>query len=563
MEKKELSTETRLMIAIAATFIIIFASRYILPKPPAAPQKAAPTAAKTQQPATATPAQQPAALQPPAGENKQGTAEEQITVESDNYQIVFSSRGGVVKSWALKKYRDSKGEPLDLVDAAAAAEFGNPFGLWVADEGLRGQLNSALFVPSSTGRLKAPVTLAFDYSGNGVVAHKELTIPASGYVVETKTELWSGGKPVSHEIAWRGGFGDVHDIGMRGDVVDIFYRDREKITRLAANDVKTGEISSTGLYEFAGIEDRFFSAAFIPAAGAVRVTAFHHDVTVPGEEKKRPSIGIAAGAADAVANRFKFFIGPKDTDLLASVQPHLTDVVDYGWFAMVAKPLFLAMRWIHDTVVANYGWSIIILTVVINFALFPLKISSLRSTMKMQKLQPQIRAIQDKYKQYKMKDPRKAEMNQELMAFYKKNGVNPFGGCLPMVIQLPFLYGFYKVLIVSIEMRHAPWILWIHDLSAPEPGMIKVLPLLMCATQFLLQKMSPSPSPDPAQQKMMMFMPVMFLYFFWGMSSGLVLYWLTQNVVGIAQQWYINKTELHPAMEKKARGGKKQAALNK
>ena len=264
----------------------------------------------------------------------------------------------------------------------------------------------------------------------------------------------------------------------------------------------------------------------------------------------------------------RLFVGPKDPPLLTSVAPHLSDLVDYGWFAFVAKPLAVGLRWIHEHVIANYGWAIILLTVVINFLLFPLKLKSLRSTMKMQKIQPQMRAIQEKYKQYKMNDPRKQEMNAEMMALYKEHGVNPVGGCLPMLIQMPFLYGFYKVLIVSIEMRHAPWILWIHDLSAPEQLPIKLLPLTMCITQFILQKMSPSPSPDPAQQKIMMLMPVMFLFMFWGLSSGLVLYWLTGNVVGIAQQWYINKTEMQPAAKIKGKAklaavGKKPAALKK
>ena len=243
--------------------------------------------------------------------------------------------------------------------------------------------------------------------------------------------------------------------------------------------------------------------------------------------------------------------------------------MDYGWFAVVAKPLFVALRWIYEHVVSNYGWAIILLTVFINMVLFPLKISSLRSSMKMQKLQPQLKAIQEKYKHLKMKDPRRNQMSQETMELYKKHGVNPLGACLPMLLQIPFLYGFYKVLIVSIEMRHAPWISWwVPDLSAPEPDLvrwlpIKFLPLLMCGTQFLLQKMSPMPSADPTQQKIMLFMPVMFLFFFWYISSGLVLYWLTGNLVGIAQQWYINRTEMKHLVEEKRSAAKKKRVLAK
>ncbi|MBI1955302.1 MAG: membrane protein insertase YidC [Acidobacteria bacterium] len=163
-----------------------------------------------------------------------------------------------------------------------------------------------------------------------------------------------------------------------------------------------------------------------------------------------------------------------------------------------------------------------------------------------------------------MNDPKKQEMTRETMALYKKHGVNPIGGCLPMLLQIPFLYGFYKVLIVSIEMRHAPWIWWVRDLAAPEPILVKVLPLLMCGTQFILQKMSPATTPDPRQQRIMMLMPVMFLFFFWNLSSGLVLYWLTGNVVGIAQQWYINRTEMkHLIEERKKTTTRKKQALAK
>jgi YidC/Oxa1 family membrane protein insertase len=171
----------------------------------------------------------------------------------------------------------------------------------------------------------------------------------------------------------------------------------------------------------------------------------------------------------------------------------------------------------------------------------------MKSSKKMQALQPQIKAINDKYKGISMKDPRKTEQNQEVMDLYKKNGVNPVGGCLPMLLQLPFLWAFYKVLGVAIEMRGSRW-LWINDLSQPESLAIHLLPILLVITQFAMQRMTPSPGMDPAQQKMMMFMPLMFGYMFYFASAGLVLYWLTGNVVGIVQQWLLNKTMPAPAV---------------
>src|SRR5579885_2590772 len=195
----------------------------------------------------------------------------------------------------------------------------------------------------------------------------------------------------------------------------------------------------------------------------------------------------------------------------------------------------IADQWIH-----SWGWTIILVTVVITMALFPLRISSMKSARKMQRLQPQIKAINEKYKNVKLNDPRKQEQNEELMALYKREGVNPVGGCLPMLIQLPFLYAFYRVLAVSISLRGAGW-LWVHDLSQPETLPIRMLPVILIITQFLTQKMTPAPGVDPSQQKMMMFMPLVLGYMFYFLPSGLVLYYLTSNLVGILQQWMLNR----------------------
>jgi YidC/Oxa1 family membrane protein insertase len=192
--------------------------------------------------------------------------------------------------------------------------------------------------------------------------------------------------------------------------------------------------------------------------------------------------------------------------------------------------------------VHNYGWAIVVLTIIINMALFPLKLTTLKSSRKMQVLQPEMAKINEKYKGISMSDPRAANKQQEMMDLYKKHGVNPVGGCVPLLIQMPFIYAFYKVLAVSIELRHASW-LWVGDLSQHEHFEIHFLPLIMVVTSYALQKMTPPPAAtDPSQQKMMQFMPLMYLFFFWSLSSGVVLYWLTGNIVGVAQQWFFNKT---------------------
>ena len=208
--------------------------------------------------------------------------------------------------------------------------------------------------------------------------------------------------------------------------------------------------------------------------------------------------------------------------------------------------MFLGLEWLHDKWVHNYGWSIVLITIAINFVLMPLKLTSLKSMKRMQLLQPEIKAINEKYKGISIRDPRKSQQNEEMMALYKKHGVNPMGGCMPMVLQIPFFIAFYKVLTVSIALRGAEW-LWVTDLSEPEHIPIRILPIAMIISQFIMQKMTPATSPDPAQQRIMMFMPLMMGFFFYGVSSGLVLYWLTSNIVGVAQQLFFNKIGHTPA----------------
>ena len=559
MANKELSSEMRILLAFALSFVILIISRPLLVRQtPPDPTTDQPSAKVTDSQASESSAEmsgesEPAGSAVPVAPIA-GEAEERISIEGDSYRVVLSTRGAAVKSWTLKNYKDEQGGPLELVSSEAAQRYGDPLSIWAAEEAVSKEVNTALFVPSATGELAAPVTLSFEYRGGRVAARKQFVFSREGYTVELESDLAVDGKPLPHELSWRGGFGDIHDAGVRGTRWDVFYRPPDKMVRIAAGKVE-GEFSNiSGAFSIAGIEDHFFAAAFIPPQNGLRVTAFPDETTLPEQEAPISSIGVAVGSGDASANRFALFVGPKQSDILASVHPNMPELINYGWSAFVAKPLFLALQWVHDRIVSNYGWSIILLTIVINMAMLPLKISSLRSARKMQLLQPQLKAIQAKYKGMKLKDPRRNQMSHETMDLYKKHGVNPIGGCLPMLLQLPFLWAFYQVLLVSIEMRQAPWIgWWVPDLSAAEPGLwgIRFLPLLMCGTQFALQKMTPTPSADPTQQKIMLFMPVMFLVFFWGISSGLVLYWLTQNVVGIGQQWYFNRTELKHEVEAK------------
>jgi YidC/Oxa1 family membrane protein insertase len=220
----------------------------------------------------------------------------------------------------------------------------------------------------------------------------------------------------------------------------------------------------------------------------------------------------------------------------------LRSLVNFGFFGVIARPLFLWLKWTFEKVVHNWGWAIVIQTLIINLALLPLRISSMKSALKMQKVAPQIKAIQEKYKKYSMRDPRKQEMNQEVSALYKAEGVNPVGGCLPMIIQMPFLFAYYSMLGAALDLRHAHW-LWIRDLSSPDPW--HILPVGIIITMLLTQRMTPQPGMDPSQQKMMtLMMPLMLGVISWNLAAGLCLYWSEGNLIAIVQQAIMNRTSL-------------------
>jgi YidC/Oxa1 family membrane protein insertase len=234
--------------------------------------------------------------------------------------------------------------------------------------------------------------------------------------------------------------------------------------------------------------------------------------------------------------------------------PTLEKLVDFGTFSFLGKYLFEWLRWTYEHWVPNYGWAILILTLIIYAAMLPLRFSTIKSAMRMQKLQPQVSAINAKYKKYKITDPRQAEKNKELQELYKKEGVNPLGGCLPNLIQLPFLWAFYTMLETAIELRHANW-MWLHDLSAADPT--HIISIVFIASMFFMQQITPQAGMDPAQQKMMKFtMPLLLGIFTWNLSAGLGLYWAASNILGIVQQVGFNQTklgrEMRAAIQKRA-----------
>lgn len=548
-------TNKRVLIAFALSFAILLVWKYAFPPPPEpTPIKTVAPAAPTQ-PSTA--AQAAGAAQPasPSAPSKsappapavalpvqQGSLAEKIVIESELYRVTFSTEGGVVKSWVLKKFVDEHGKPLDVVNGPACEKLGFPMSLNLADPELSKKLNSAFFVATpSRPSLTAPAKLELAYSDGKIQVKKQFAF-GPGYEVRAEVSAFDGQRYLPVEVAWASGFGDPSVRPADKESYNhVFHGMSEKVKRVSQQKIEADQ-TLPGPLHLAGLEDRYFLAAFIPDAPDQAALRFGRRTWNPPDwkEKVPPQetfVSLSGQASKPLA--FRLFVGPKDLDVLQAVNPPLDRVLDFGWFGFVAKPLFLAMRYIHDHWTHNYGWAIIVLTIVITLAMFPLKLKSIRSAQEMQKIAPVVKGIQDKYKDYKFNDPRKQKMNQEIMKLYSDHGINPLGGCLPMLLQLPVLYAFYSVLSVSIEMRHAPWFFWVKDLSAPDPYYI--VPSLMIVTMFILQKMTPVATADPAQQRMMMIMPLVFGIMFFKFASGLVLYWLTSNVVGIAQQAFINR----------------------
>src|SRR5579862_1669677 len=543
-QPKELSMELRLLIAFILMGVVLFLTPYFYKAvvPPA--KKTAPIAAKTapaaapgpaavsEPGANASAAPPESAVPPVAAQN-----EETRIIDTDLFRITFSNRGALVKSWQLKKYKAHSGAPLELVNTASHADL--PGALFFPTQKPAVDLNQALYKMDSD-----TLSISFDYSNGSVAARKSFRFAKSSYLVDVTTEVTQGGGPLAHEIEWRGGFGDMGVANPAGAQQTLrFDLTDAKLVKSGAKAAKDGPVTVTGNYSFAGIEDQYFVAAFLPdRATSAAMTTFSDNAATPLETKELPFAGAAVG--DGPVNRFALYVGPKDIDILRSVNPKLEQVVDFGWLSILAKPLFLVVNYAAIHAIHNYGWAIVLVTIALNFLLFPLKITSMKSMKKMQALQPQIAAINDKYKNIGLRDPRKADQNQEVMDLYKKHGVNPMGGCVPMLLQIPFFIAFYKVFSVSVEMRGANW-LWVTDLSQPETLPLHLLPIIMVVSQFVMQKMTPTTTGgDPNQQKMMQFMPLIFGFMFYNLSSGLVLYYLTSNLVGVAQQLFFNRTSL-------------------
>ena len=538
--------EVRLLIAFLLMGAVMFVTPYLFKSqapPPAKKDAATQTTATPPTGADGKPLPQTAAVEPvaaaaaPVAGATPQKPEPNFVVETDLYKVSFSNQGATVRSWQLKKTTGNDKKMLDVVNTASALEF--PFSLYFPKDKPANNVNWAWYAqkpdPDNLG-------VTYEFSDGHINVRKIFRFKKDSYLTSVSSQVTLDGKPVPHLLQWRGGFGDLTVETPAPNQRTLYFDIAEnKLIEQAPKSASKGALPTGGNHSFAGIADTYFAAVFLPGgkSGAMQEVTFDDTVKTAHTETPVALSGVAIG--EGAENQFEVFVGPKDIDLLKRINPKLEQVVDFGWLAFLAKPLFLIVNYVNDTMMHNFGWSIVVVTVAINFILFPLKLSNFKSMRKMQALKPQIDSINARYKNVGIRDPKKGDQNEEVMALYKKHGVNPMGGCLPLVLQMPFFFAFYKVFTVSVEMRGAPW-LWVTDLSQPEHLAIKILPLVMIASQFIMQKMTPQAGGDPAQQKMMMFMPLIFGFMFYNFPSGLVLYYLTSNLVSMGQQWFFNKT---------------------
>lgn len=598
--KNEPGGEKKLLVAFLLVFVLVAVMQWLIPKP--APQPPKPETTQ-EQPAPApaptsstTAATTPATQQKPQAQNskqnakkkgsapeplpaitKQASSETKTIIDTPAYRVVFSNHGAVVSSWILKKYKNDTGKPcndqtldgcLDLVNPVTVAALGSPLSFLSYDKELEKKLNDAMYVASTVGTQSAPSSISFEYADGPIAVTKKFTFTPDSYAIGIETAVTENGKVVQAYPQWPGGFGDQIASTYFGHT-EIVWEQDGKVTRkppqsgwfLTGKSWVVGGQTINGSFEWVATVDAYFGAIFMPDSPKdTAIVTLHTQVDVPrnvdkpaeGPKDKVPVLGIAVGSPSGIT-RERLFVGPKEVEVLESTQaqpggPDLRGVIDFGWFGLISRPLFVWLKWTYHHMIPNWGWAIAFLTIVINGVLLPLRLSGMKSSLKMQKIQPQVKAINEKYKRYSLTDPRRAQMQQEMSALYKKEGVNPVGGCFPMLLQLPFLYAFYSVLGNAIDLRQATW-LWIRDLSGADP--LHILPIGIMITMYFSQKTLPQGGMEPAQQKMMqVVMPVMLGLISWGLPAGLGIYWAISNLLAWAQQFAINRTEFGKQVRK-------------
>lgn len=564
METRRLLLAFVLSLAVIAIWYTLFPPAK--PKPPELPPAAAPKAvpapgAAPSVPGAAAPGQpgspsQPAVTQAPAPvpAAAAAAAEERITLQSGRVHAVLTNRGAQLLSMTVPEKSDPKSGTLEMVRQRAGIAY--PYSL-TANGIQPSPLNQALFQAehSPDGR-----SATFRYSGPLGTAEKTFRLDDKGLLT------------VDVRVPGRSDWGVLLGPGVRNPTAEEMksrYERRRGVYK-KGDDVESLDPGGTydpvevagGALGWAGLDDTYYLAAQVPQGKIDRAVFWpmlvqtsdkggteqflpvpsKDDITREQKGLPRELFLILRPAGDQMS--LVSYWGPKEYDLLYALRYGLEGTIDLGWLKPLVLPLLYALHWSYDHIIANYGWAIVLLTIVIKLLLLPLTHKSTMSMRKMQELNPKVQAIRDRYRS-KLRDKQgkpnleaQRKMNEDVMAVYKEAGVNPAGGCLPMVIQLPILYAFYRLLSTAVDLRLAPWLGWIHDLSAADP--YYVMPIVMGITQFLQVRMGPQAG-DPMQRRMFQIMPVAMTVFFLGVPSGLVLYWLTNNVLTIIQLQVYNR----------------------
>ena len=565
----------RYLIALALSMGVILLWTYFVippPKPPAPSagqpsQQAAPAPAATgtanpptaqEEPVTEPEASAAAAPEIEAG-IEEATAAAEKTVETDLYRIRIQNRGGRIVSWQLKRYFDDEGRPLEVINAASAKLHRFPLDLEFADADANRRLQEALFVVE-IGESAEETKLVLRYSdGKGLSVRKTLHLKPDSYLARCEVGATAGGRRAEPLLVWGAGFGNETGLppksGDRNEITRLVYAEGGSVTRTPVASFKDKRVvEHAGPVSWAGIEEHYFTALLLPDGPVSGIQLRLDPLIEEGREKRFLSLAMGMTPNGA----YQLFVGPKDRNLLASLGVGIETVVEYGHFGSIAQGLFFLLRHING-ITGNWGWSIILLTVIIRLAFFPIthksSVGMRRTQEKMKKIQPRVEAIKKKYKSMKKDMANRQKMNEEIMALYGKEGMNPLAsmtGCLPLLLQLPILWGFYNLLVSAIELRHAPFALWITDLSKKDPYYIT--PIVMGVTMLIQQVMTGTTIPDPAQRRIMMLMPLIFTWFFKDLPSGLVLYWLVNNILGIGQQYLINAQVAREGLQTRVAG---------
>ena len=527
--------EKRAFLAVILSIAVFYLFSVVLgPEKKQVPPPPTPTATSV----ATTPANQPAAgptaaalpTQPVSG----ATSQKDVTVETGLFTAVFSARGGSLKSMTLKKYREQNspnaqpvvlgthGDPALLTFSTRASGFNLPDStVYVSDSDN---------IKLSNGENRS---LTFNYvSGQGFTVRKVYQFSGDSYAIKLDTQVFNNSAaPLTGVLQQVMTYTAEHkEKDNRFETAGSYLFAEKGLMSDKAKDVASASKRYDKGVLWAGFADKYFLSAILSDKNSIASVELKKNAAGFLESiVTSPQIIVNPGQSASISQRL--FVGPKDIDILKAQGNSLEQSLDLGWFTVIAKPLLYTLKFFYRYV-GNYGIAIIIITIILKALFFPLTHKSYKSMKGMQKIQPEMAKLREKYKNDR------DSMNKAVMELYRDHKVNPLGGCLPMVVQIPVFFALYKALMFSIELRHAPFFFWITDLADKDP--YYVTPVIMGITMFVQQKMTPSQM-DPVQQKMMLALPVVFTFMFLSFPSGLVLYWLVNNILTIGQQMYINK----------------------